>query len=175
MKSLDETRLREFLDMLLAEGHFRVSYRLVAQPAGEERDFENPEVLVDFDGEDAALLLANNGELLRAAEHLAHEVLRLGSDEHERLIFDCHNRRMLRVDELRMAAELAAQRVLKSGQPYAFGPMSSRERRVIHMALRGTQGIQTGSEGMGPQRHVVIQPLRADRPAAGGRRATRPL
>lgn len=167
MKPLDEPRLRAFLDALLREGRFRLSYRLVPQPAFEkQRDFENPELLVDFDGADAGLLLANNGELLRSFEHLAHEVLRLGSEEHERLVFDCHNRRMLRVDELRMAAELAAQKVVKTGQPYAFGPMNSRERRIIHMALRGMQGIQTGSEGVGPQRHVVIQPANAtQRPA----------
>lgn len=175
MKPLDEALLRQFLDTLLREGHFRLTYRFLARPAGEARDFENPELLVDFDGEDAPLLLANGGELLRATEHLAHEILRLGSDEHERLVFDCHNRRMLRVDELRTAAELAAQRVLKTGLPYAFGPMSSRERRVIHMALRGTQGIHTGSQGVGPQRHVVIEPLQPARPPAAGRREIRRL
>lgn len=151
-----EPRLRELLDLLLRNGGFRLSYRLVPHPQAN-REFENPDLLVDWDGADADLLLANGGELLRAFEHLAHEALRLSGEEHERLIFDCQNRRMLRIDELRQAAELAAQRVVKTGLPYAFAPMNSRERRVIHMALRGTQGIHTASEGMGPQRHVVIQ------------------
>lgn len=151
-----EPRLRELLDLLIRAGGFRLSYRLIPHPEAN-REFENPDLLVDFEGADAGLLLANGGELLRAFEHLAHEALRLSGDEHERLIFDCQNRRMLRIDELRQAAELAAQRVVKTGLPYAFGPMNSRERRVIHMALRGTQGIHTASEGIGPQRHVVIQ------------------
>lgn len=164
-KPLDEARLREFLDVLLRESGWRLSYRFLTRPAGEERDFENPELLVDFDGADAAVLLANDAEALRAAEHLAHEALRLGGEEHERLVFDCHNRRMLRVNELRMAAELAAQRVAKSGVAYAFAPMNSRERRVIHMALRGAQGVRSGSQGVGHQRHVVIEPLQAAPPA----------
>ncbi len=158
-----EPRLREILDLLIQKGEFRLSYRLVPHPEAN-REFENPDLLVDLEGPDSDLLLANGGELLRAFEHLAHEALRLSGDEHERLIFDCQNRRMLRIDELRQAAELAAQRVVKTGLPYAFGPMNSRERRVIHMALRGTQGIHTASEGIGPQRHVVIQSATAFTP-----------
>jgi spoIIIJ-associated protein len=161
-----EPKLREFLDTVIREGEFRLSYRLTQPPPGAQRDYENPEIIVDWDGPDSELLLAQGGELLRSFEHLAHEVLRLGGDEHEKIVFDCQNRRMLRVDELSLAAQLAAERVQRTGVAYEFGPMNSRERRIIHMALRGVQGIKTQSEGVGPRRHVVIQSLHPAKPAS---------
>ncbi len=89
-------------------------------------------------------------------------------------MFDCNDYRMLRVDELQLAAQAAADRVRRTGVDYKFNPMSSRERRVIHMALRGEAGVRTQSEGVGPHRQVVIhsadpsparQPLRGRRPS----------
>jgi len=156
-----ESQLRTFLDFVLPASQLRLTYRfLEPPPQAAQREFENPELIVDFDGQDAELLLGDGGELLRSIEHLAHQTLHLTGDEHEKLIFDCRNRRMLRVDELNQAALLAAERVSKTGIPFHFGGMNSRERRILHMALRDFQGIQTGSEGMGPQRHVVVAPAK---------------
>jgi spoIIIJ-associated protein len=36
--------------------------------------------------------------------------------------------------------------------------MNARERRIIHMALKDLTQVQTQSEGMGPERKVVIFP-----------------
>jgi spoIIIJ-associated protein len=38
--------------------------------------------------------------------------------------------------------------------------MSPRERRIIHLALRDQPKIRTVSEGVGPERHIVIMPIR---------------
>jgi spoIIIJ-associated protein len=36
--------------------------------------------------------------------------------------------------------------------------MSSRERRMLHLALKKTPGMQTESSGEGPSRYVVLYP-----------------
>jgi spoIIIJ-associated protein len=82
------------------------------------------------------------------------------------VLFDCHDYRMMRVEELQLAAEAAADRVRRTGIAYRFNPMTSRERRIIHMALRGEAGVRTESEGAGPQRRVVIHPAQASTPHA---------
>jgi predicted RNA-binding protein Jag len=46
--------------------------------------------------------------------------------------------------------------------------MSPRERRVIHLALKGHSQVLTRSEGMGAERKVVIMP--ASPPSRGMRR-----
>jgi spoIIIJ-associated protein len=124
----------------------------------ENRDWEKPEILVDFAGPDSVLLLDRGGELLRALELIALEMLRLPSGEHEKVCFDCQNRRTMRIQELRTAADVAAEKVRKTGTPYQFSPMSSRERRIVHLALRDEADLRTESEGEGANRCLVVYP-----------------
>ena len=52
----------------------------------------------------------------------------------------------------------AADKVKRTGVPFRFNPMNSRERRVIHLALRGETTLRSESSGSGPQRQVVVYP-----------------
>jgi len=72
------------------------------------------------------------------------------------------------LDELHLALS-AAERVLKTGAPYSFAPMSSRERRLLHLAFRDHAALATQSEGEGGRRYVVLYPKDA-RPARPARR-----
>ena len=152
-------KIEAFLKTVIQNGDFRLRYRItIDPPVTDSRDWERPSILVDLSGSDSRLLLAHNGELLRAVELLAIESLDLKHDEHEKLIFDCMNHRSMRLEELRLAANVAAERVRETGRPYRFGPMSSRERRIVHLALRDFQDLRTESEGMGAERRVVVFP-----------------
>jgi spoIIIJ-associated protein len=165
-------KINEFLRAVVTHGGLRLKYRItVDPPLPENRDWERPEILVDLAGPDSTLLLDRGGELLRALELLALEILRLPSGEHEKISFDCQNQRSLRLEELRMLATVAAEKVRQTGAPYQFAPMSSRERRMVHLALREHADLRTESDGEGPRRSVVVYP--ADyKPVAGkpGRR-----
>ena len=165
-------KINEFLRGVLANAGLRLKYRItVDPPLPEERDWERPEILVEFAGPDSALMLERGGELLRAIELLAIEMLRLQGNEHEKISFDCMNHRAMRIQELRMAATVAAEKVRKTGSPYKFAPMSSRERRIVHLALRGETDLVTESEGEGLRRCLVVY-ARDSKPASrsGGRR-----
>ena len=59
---------------------------------------------------------------------------------------------------LRGLPQVAAERVRKTKSPYEFGPMSSRERRVLHLALRDETDLRTESTGEAGQRRVVLMP-----------------
>ena len=167
-------KINQFLQAVVTHGGLRLKYRIIVDPPlPENRDWEKPEILVDFAGPDSALLLDRGGELLRALELLALEMLRLASGEHEKICFDCQNRRSMRIQELRTAADVAADKVRKTGTPYHFSPMSSRERRIVHLALRDESDLHTESEGEGPQRRLVVYPK--DYKGAPGKSAPRTL
>ena len=152
-------KINELLTSVVTHTNLRVKYRItVDPPIAEDRDWERPEILVDFSGPDSSLLLARGGELLRAIEVIAFETLRLTGDEHEKISFDCMNQRAMRLDELRSLAQVAADKVQSSGSPYQFAPMSSRERRIVHLALRDNAELRTESEGEGLRRYVVVYP-----------------
>jgi spoIIIJ-associated protein len=84
--------------------------------------------------------------------------LRLEPEHHEKIHVDCGGYRALRFEELRMTAKVAAERVQTSKQPFRLNPMTSRERRIVHLALKDIPGVRTESIGLGEQRQVVIHP-----------------
>ncbi len=152
-------QIDQLLRSLLSQGGFRLKYRITVDPPLEEdRDWERPEILVAFAGPDSPLLLERGAELLRAFEHVTQKMLRLESEEHDKVVFDCMNHRAMRLEELRLAANVAAEKVLKTGIPYQFAPMTARERRIVHLALRDHPQLRTESSGEGPRRCVVVFP-----------------
>jgi spoIIIJ-associated protein len=157
--SVHETgpRIEQFLQQTIAAAGFRLRFQL--EPGDNSHpDFENPDLMVKFQGEDVELLLANRAELLLALELITQEMLRMHSDDHSRISFDANDYRALRIEELRVSALAAAEKVKHTGAYFRFNPMNSRERRVIHIALRNEHDVRSESVGAGPQRGVVIYP-----------------
>jgi spoIIIJ-associated protein len=136
---------------------FELAFTLRKVVAPEE-DLEAPEFVVDFTGPDLDLLLEKNGALLNALEYVVLKAVRLEEDLFGKITFDCQDWRRLRAEELRLMAQVAAQRVVETGDSFALNPMSPRERRIIHLALREQPLVRTASEGVGPERKVVIHP-----------------
>lgn len=140
-------------------GGFRLKYRITAgDGARDPQGLEGRVIYIELAGPDVPLLTQHNGELLRALETVAVQVLRLDPREHDLISFDAGNFKALRAEELRMAAETAAEKVRKSGVPYAFPPMNSRERRLLHLAFRSLEGVETASSGEGQDRFLAVYP-----------------
>lgn len=147
--------LREFLETMVRAGKFQLSVNVRAVAPDSSNDAE---VIADLDGRDKELLLERGAEVLKALEHLAFRALRLEPAYHEKIHLDCGGYRALRFEELRMTARVAAERVQASKQPFRLNPMSSRERRIVHLAVKDIPGVRTESVGVGEHRQVVIHP-----------------
>lgn len=158
-------KLEEFLTPLLKHAGFDLAYELHASE-NPHPEVENPEVTVKFFGPDVDLLLSNRGELLLALEHLSTEAMRVPAEDHSLISFDANDYRLLRIEELRMSALAAAEKVKRTHTPFHFNPMTSRERRVIHLALRDEKDLRSESLGVGPARAVVIVPADMPTPPA---------
>ena len=155
--------LGRYLDVCAREMGLEIAYD-ISSPAhsspvqADGGGADASEVVVSFRGADQALLLERNAELLVALEHIAHRWLRLDPRLHDHVRFDCGDYRATRLEELKLSARVAAQRVRETGQPFRFNPMSSRDRRLIHLELSGAAGVRTMSEGAGDRRQLVIYP-----------------
>ncbi len=172
-------KIAGFLAQLNKLGGLRLKYRITAgDGARDPEGLEGRQIYIELGGPDVPLVTQHNGELLRALETIAAQMLRLDQREHDLVSFDAGNFKALRAQELRMAAETAAEKVLKTGVPYAFPPMNSRERRLLHMAFRGMEGVETASSGEGQDRFLAVYPagktnlpvLPPTRPRGFGRR-----
>jgi len=152
-------KIAAFLNTLNKLGGLRLKYRITAGDGAKDPEgIEGRQLFVELAGPDVPLVIQHNGELLRALETLAGQMLRLDHHEHDLLSFDAANFKAIRANELRMAAETAAEKVKQTGVPYSFPPMNSRERRMLHLACRALQGVETASVGEGPNRFLVVYP-----------------
>jgi spoIIIJ-associated protein len=152
-------KIAAFLKNVTALGGLRLKYRITAGAgAADPEGLEAREIYIELAGPDAPLLTQRAGELLHAFEHIAAKILRLEAEEHDKVSFDANNFKALRAHELKMAAETAADKVRRTGKPYSFAPMSSRERRMLHLAFRQYDDLETASSGEGLRRFVVAYP-----------------
>ena len=148
--------LRQFLNGVIRAGKLELQVKVrTAESSAEEGEAE---VFADLEGKDKEILMARGGEVLKSLEHLAFRALNLEPAYHERIHLDCGGFRALRFEELRMTARVAAERVVASRQPFQLNPMSSRERRIVHLALKDSPGVRTESAGTGEERHIMIYP-----------------
>ncbi len=147
-------RIEAFLNPLLDAANLDVDYEVYDVERSDTAI--GPEIAVDFQGDDTPLLTGNRAAVLMALEQLTLEALRVPHQDRYRLIFDVDDMRMLRIEELRMSAKCAADQVKRTGKRFQFRPMTSRERRILHLALRDEEQVTTFSEGDTPHRYTVV-------------------
>lgn len=124
--------------------------------AGDESNA--PRVVIDFEGTDSDLLLEKNAALLDALEYVVLKAVHIDDNLYGRISFDCKDWRQVRAEELKLTAQMAARQAVETGSPFYLTPMSSRERRIVHLALKDETTVKTMSEGVGTTRKVVIYP-----------------
>ncbi len=152
-------KIAGFLSSLNKLGGLRLKYRITAgDGARDPQGFEARVIYVELSGPDEPLVTQHNGELLRALETIAAQMLRLDQREQDLVSFDAGNFKALRAAEIRMTAETAAEKVRRSGIPYAFPPMNSRDRRQLHLAFKLLEGMETASSGEGQDRFLAVFP-----------------
>jgi spoIIIJ-associated protein len=171
--ALAAEKIALLMKLLTTTGGLRLKFRVTAGAGAADPDgFERRDIYVECKGPDAELLTDHDGEVLRALEHVAAKMLALESEEHDRVSFDADGFKAERAGALRATANDAIDEVEDTGEPFRFEPMSSRERRMLHMFLVDS-GLRTASSGEGPRRHVVLYPegykIPVERPSFGGR------
>jgi spoIIIJ-associated protein len=157
--ALDRYRapIESMLHNIISHGRFRLDFTLHA-PENSDDAIDAPEIVVDLSGPDCDLLLEAHAELLNALEYVVLRAVRLEEGLFPKISFDCQDWRRLRVEELKLMAQVAADRVKETGSAFPLSPMNSRERRIVHLALRGRPEVVTESDGQGSERRVVIRP-----------------
>jgi len=134
-----------------------LDFRIRPKTAGENGP-ESPEVTVELTGPDVDILIEKKGAVLDALEHIVLKAARMDDEAARKVSFDANGFRRFRTEELRAMARIAADRVIEAGDPFEMNPMTPRERRIVHLALRDDPRVSTESEGRGPDRRIVIRP-----------------
>ncbi len=115
-------------------------------------------VVLSLRGKAALALGKGDGRPVDALQLLANQAAMQRADEPDRIVLDVEGDLEEREGRLAELAERAARRAREGGRAIALDPMSPRDRRAIHLALRDAQGIATMSVGESRYRQVVVVP-----------------
>ncbi|WP_159808256.1 Jag family protein [Cellulomonas citrea] len=115
--------------------------------------------IVSEDPADRSLraLVGPRGETLDALQELTRLAVQAKTGERSRLMLDIAGFRAARKAQLLVIAEEAIEKARAEGAPVALAAMNPFERKVVHDAVAAA-GLTSESDGVEPQRHVVVRP-----------------
>lgn len=108
-------------------------------------------------GEDTSVLIGRRGDTLDTLQYLTGLVVNKNSDDYIRIMLDAEDYRHKREQTLERLAVRLASNVVRTGRPARLEPMNPYERRIMHAALQSNPQVETHSEGVDPNRRVVIR------------------
>ncbi|MGB4440752.1 MAG: RNA-binding cell elongation regulator Jag/EloR [Coriobacteriia bacterium] len=132
--------------------------RLGIEGGVEEYEGDEGEIILDIVGDDLGLLIGRHGKTLDALQILVSAITNRRLDQRYPLVVDVSGYRHRRRLKLEDIARRAADRASRQHRPVQLRPMTSFERRVVHVVLRDDRRVRTESEGEEPRRLVVVHP-----------------
>ncbi|MDX9917498.1 MAG: RNA-binding cell elongation regulator Jag/EloR [Gudongella sp.] len=105
---------------------------------------------------DMGILIGKRGNTLDSLQYLLSLAVNKDRDSYVKVVLDTEGYRKKREETLVKLAKKMADKALYSKRPVKLEPMNPYERRIIHSALQGVNGVTTYSEGNEPYRRVVI-------------------
>ena len=154
-------RALNFVDMLLEKMDMDAEVTL----APDDGEGSADEIRLEIEGPDAGRVIGKRGSVLEAIQYLTTRIAHKPGEPRKHIAVDAEGYRARHEDQLAEMAQKLARRVAKEGKVITFDPMSARDRRVVHMALKEITEVRTESHGEGPDRRVQIIPVSA---AVGG-------
>ena len=116
-------------------------------------------VAVDVFTEDTALFIGQKGETIDALQYLVNVAMYKERPFVKRVVLDAEGYRQRRVEALQGMAHRTARRAVREQRVVELPPMSSSERRVVHLFLQDNPRVTTQSEGNGDNRRVKVSPV----------------
>lgn len=115
-------------------------------------------IAIEVSGEKSGLLIGKQGQTLDAIELVLTRMLQHKTKTRKQIELDVEDYRKRRIRSLEQMAEEAAQEVIETKKSVKLGVMPARDRRIIHLKLKGHPDVVTESEGPAGKRQVVVKP-----------------
>lgn len=132
--------------------------RLGIQTKIDIKEDNEGKINLQLEAAEPGILIGYHGETLAAIQLIISLIAFKKIGEWTRILVNVGDYWEKRQESLERMASSVAQKVKFSGQAQFLPPMSASERRIIHLALSNDLSVETVSEGMGRERHIVIKP-----------------
>ena len=142
--------------MKVAQDFLEEIFSLMKLEVKIEKITKEDNTIFNIRGNDLGILIGKHGQTLDALQYLTNLTANRDAEGKVRIVLDVEDYRQRRTDTLTRLASRLGDNVKRRGDKVVLEPMSSNERKIIHMALQNDQRIVTYSEGEEPYRKVVI-------------------
>ncbi len=118
---------------------------------------EEEAIVVHIETQDAGILIGAHGRTILSLQALLSQMMHKQTGQWLHIIVDVGDWRARREEQLHELADDLAQEALETGSDIQAPPLSSFERRIIHMALSDSPDVVSESVGQGRDRRLVIR------------------
>jgi spoIIIJ-associated protein len=125
----------------------------IKQPQDED-DYHK--LVLNIRGQDLGILIGRRGETLDALQYITRLIVGREVERRVNLVVDVEGYRARRERSLRQLAHRMAERAVSTGRRQVLEPMPAAERRIVHVALRDNNLVETESIGQDENRKVTI-------------------
>ena len=119
---------------------------------------EDDTIYISVTGSDCGAAIGRHGETLEAISYMTNLIANKHSEQRVHVYLDVGGYRKHREQVIKGLADKAVSRVRRSGRKVTMEAMSPAERRIVHSYLQDVNGVTTHSEGVEPNRCVVVTP-----------------
>jgi len=157
-QDLSDEELDEVADAAIMILQDILKFLDVGEVTIDEYEGDEGELILDITGDDLAVLIGRHGKTLDALQTLVSAVTVRTMGFRYPIVIDVEGYKNRQRQKLESIARSAASRAIGQGKSIKLRPMTPYERRLVHIALRSDNRVDTASEGEGSSRHVVVIP-----------------
>lgn len=118
-------------------------------------------ILLNIEGDKTGLLIGRRGRTLDALQFIVNRIVNKTLEKKAQVVVDSENYRQRRQDFLIQMALNMGDKVKRTRKPVTTNLLNPHDRRILHLALREDQELDTKSRGEGLLKKVIIIPKRA--------------
>lgn len=135
-----------------------LKYFNVGEVTIEEYEGDEGELILDITGDDLAVLIGRHGRTLDSLQFLISSITSRIVGHRYPIVVDVEGYKVRQRQKIEDIALNAADKAVDQDRSIKLRPMTPYERRIVHIALRGDDRVETVSEGEGRARRVVVSP-----------------
>ena len=158
-EELSDEELDRIADTAIAALQDILKYFNVGEVTIDEYEGDDGELILDITGDDLAVLIGRHGKTLDALQFLVSAITVRTIGFRYPVVIDVEGYKSRQRQKLESIARSSANRAASQHRSVKLRPMTPYERRLVHIALRDDDRVETASEGEGSARHVVIIPV----------------
>ena len=115
-------------------------------------------IFLNIEGDTSGLLIGRKGKTLDALQYIVNMAVNKTSENKMRVVVDSENYRQRRIESLSQLALKLGDKAKRFNKSFSTSLLNPHDRRIVHLALKNEEKLETRSRGEGLLKKVIIAP-----------------